>query len=110
MSNPDRPELTRHFVASLQAVRADHALTVLGAILNSDHRADYARIAVPTLLLHARHDVAVPPEVVAWLRERVPGARGVTLDVDGHLPHVVAPDAVAAALREFLGVGAAPAV
>ena len=43
------------------------------------------RIAVPTLVLHARGDVAVPFDEGRWLAALIPGARFVPLDSDNHV-------------------------
>jgi sigma-B regulation protein RsbQ len=102
MGNAHRPELARHLASSLRAIPASHALTVLYTILQSDHRAEMARIACPTLLVYSRHDAAVPPGVAEFMHATIPGSRLVVIDADGHLPHVSAPAAVTAAIDGFV--------
>lgn len=102
MANADRPHFARDFAESLKQVPASHALTILCSIFQSDHRADVARIAVPTLIVQAREDPAVPQAVADYLHAHIRGSRLVTVDATGHLPHVVAPEAVIRAIREFL--------
>jgi len=102
MGNPDRPHLARDFAAMLKQVPAGHALTILCSIFQSDHRADLARIVTPTLVVQSRDDVAVPAEVAEYLHAHIAGSKLVTIDASGHLPHVVAPDAVIAAVRDFI--------
>lgn len=101
MNTPDRPELARHFADALRLIPPQRALTVLCSILQSDHRADVGKVAVPTLLLHAREDVFVPDEVAAYLHGKIAGSRLVTVNARGHFPHLVAPDEVVAAIHEF---------
>jgi len=59
------------------------------------------RIAVPTLVVHGRHDRMVPVENGRILAERIPGARLEILDESGHLYPTEEP-AVDAAIAEFL--------
>jgi len=101
MANDDRPELARSFAASLKSIPAPHALTVLCAIFQSDHRAELATIRQPTLLIQSRRDAAVPPSVAAYLERAIPRAALIVLETEGHLPHVAAPAQVAAVLRPF---------
>jgi pimeloyl-ACP methyl ester carboxylesterase len=59
------------------------------------------RIAVPTLVVHGRHDRMVPVENGRILAERIPGARLEILDESGHLYPTEEP-AADAAIAEFL--------
>ena len=59
------------------------------------------RIAVPTLVVHGRHDRMVPVENGRILAERIPGARLEILDESGHLYPTEEP-AVDEAIAEFL--------
>ena len=62
-----------------------------------------ARITTPTLLCWGRHDQVAPPLCAdAWVKE-IPGARLVTFEESGHVPHLEEPEAVAAAVIEFCG-------
>lgn len=69
----------------------------------ADHRADVARLSLPTLLVQCTDDVAGPPEVGAYLLEHLPHAQLVTLDTSGHCPHLSAPLETLAAIRTFVG-------
>jgi len=102
MNTPDRPELAQHFADALRRIPPQRALTVLCSILQSDYRAEVARVTVPTLLVHGREDFFVPDEVARYLNERIPGSRLVTVNARGHFPHLVAPEEVVAAIRGFL--------
>lgn len=70
--------------------------------LLSDHRADVAQLALPTLVVQCTDDVAGPPEVGAYLLRELPHAQLVTLATTGHCPHLSAPLQVLAALQAFL--------
>lgn len=60
------------------------------------------QITVPTLLITAAGDKAVPPRVSAEATERLPRARHVALPRWGHLVHEEAPEEVAAQILPFL--------
>jgi pimeloyl-ACP methyl ester carboxylesterase len=62
-----------------------------------------ARIGAPTLLCWGRHDRLAPPQCAdAWVKE-IPGARLITFEESGHVPHLEQPEAVAAAIADFCG-------
>jgi pimeloyl-ACP methyl ester carboxylesterase len=64
------------------------------------------RIAVPTLVVVGEEDEITPPAESVILRDRIPGARLVTVAGAGHLSSLEQPEAWNAALREFLhGLG-----
>ena len=65
------------------------------------------RIEQPALVLHARHDGAVPYEEGRRLASLLPDARFVTLDSDNHILQEGEPawDAFLGEVRAFLGVG-----
>jgi proline iminopeptidase len=60
-----------------------------------------ARLQVPTLILHGRHD-PIPMEWAEELAELMPKARLVVLEESGHLPYVEQPERLFAKLRDFL--------
>ena len=62
-----------------------------------------ARITAPTLLCWGRHDRLAPLLCAdAWAKE-IPGARLITFEQSGHVPHLEEPEAVAAAIARFCG-------
>lgn len=101
MGNPERPELQREFARNLAAIPFERAASTLIMILRSDHRADTVRVSVPTLIVQSRQDFAVPREVADYLHARIRGSRLAVIDASGHLPHVSAPAAVIAAMKDF---------
>jgi sigma-B regulation protein RsbQ len=106
IGNPARPDLAQAFARSLARIPAQRVLTDLCAILQSDHRADLARIAVPTLLLQSQNDLFVPPEVADFLHRHIRGSRLVQLDTLGHFPQLSHPHLLAAAIDEFFDTNA----
>lgn len=44
------------------------------------------QVRVPTLVLHSRHDNAVPFEEGQRLAESIPGARFIALESENHVP------------------------
>ncbi len=102
MANPDRPELGDRFVVQLQALRPDIARVVFRLFAEYDGRPELSRIQQPTLILHSRDDLAVPPQTAVYLAEHIAGSQLVFLDADGHLPHVSHPEPVIAALLDFI--------
>lgn len=71
-------------------------------IFTSDLRHVLPLVSVPTLLVHAREDIAVPAAVGHFLHDTIAGSRLAWIDTAGHLPHLTAPDEVAAVLRGAL--------
>jgi pimeloyl-ACP methyl ester carboxylesterase len=60
-------------------------------------------LCVPTLVMTGDADVLVPPGNAEIIAGRIPGAELVTIPDTGHVFMIEAPDAVNAALLEFLG-------
>lgn len=102
MGNPGQPELAEYFAGTIKSIPPELALTVLCSIFQSDHRADLARLDLPTLLIQARDDVAVPLEVAEFMHRQIRGSQLRVIDAAGHLPHVSAPAAVIEAMSDFV--------
>jgi pimeloyl-ACP methyl ester carboxylesterase len=60
-----------------------------------------ARIAAPTLLAWGEHDRLAPLVCADAWRKEIAGARLVTFERSGHVPHLEEPEAVTAAIVEF---------
>jgi sigma-B regulation protein RsbQ len=102
MGNPERPalgaELTETFCRMNPAVARQFArVTFL-----TDCREALSAVTVPTLVVQCREDVIAPEAVGQYVTDAVPGARMTLLDAVGHCPQLSAPEATAAAIREFL--------
>lgn len=102
MANPERPQLANYFADSLRSIRPDIALAVMRAIMQSDHRADLARLDKPTLLIQSRMDMAVPLEVAQYLQRQIRGSQLAVVNASGHFPHISAPEVVIEAIQAFL--------
>ncbi|MDH6141239.1 pimeloyl-ACP methyl ester carboxylesterase [Kitasatospora sp. GP30] len=71
-------------------------------LVHGDHWADWTASSCPALLVHATDGVgALPAGLVGEMVGRRPGTTAVQLDSD-HMVPTTAPDALAAAVREFL--------
>ncbi len=79
------------------------ARTFARLTFRSDHRADYARLRTPTILIDSLDDALAPPAVGAWLEAAVPGSRRIVLPTQGHSPHMTAPGLTAAAIAGAWG-------
>lgn len=80
--------------------------TACGAIRDADLAAALPGLRCPVLCIAGSEDLSTPPEVVADLAERIPGAEMVTLEGVGHLPCLEVPDRVAelvSGMHERLG-------
>lgn len=102
MSAPDRPDLEQELKASFLHNEAAIAQHFGRVTFLSDHRADVARVAVPTLILQAAQDAIVPPVVAEYLHAAIPGSTLVWLAATGHYPLLTGPPEVAARIRAFL--------
>ncbi len=100
MANPERPELAIEFAKTLAALRPDVAQAVARMIFQSDHRAELPKLKVPTTIIQANNDIAVPPQVGSYLAEKIPQAELINVDAEGHLPHLSAPAVVIRTLAE----------
>lgn len=102
MGNPERPELGAEFARTLSAIRPDIAIAVAKVIYQSDHRAELPHLRVPTIILQASDDIAVPPNVGQYMADRIPQSRFMPISAWGHLPHISAPDTVTQAIASCL--------
>jgi pimeloyl-ACP methyl ester carboxylesterase len=72
-------------------------------ISRPDSRPDLPRIGVPTLVLVGDKDQITPPDAASEMADGIEGARLVVISGAGHLALLERPDAMNAALDEFLG-------
>jgi len=99
----DVPGAVEDFSAGLLAMRPDVALRIARTIFESDVRHLLPLLRVPTVLIHAHGDVAVPEEVAHYMKAHIPQSNLDWIEAKGHLPHLSAPVEVAATLRGHLG-------
>lgn len=102
MGTPDRPDLEDELEASFLRGDNDVARRFAHVTFLCDHRADVARVTVPTLILQSADDAIVPRTVAEYLHEQIAGSRLVVMQASGHYPHLSGPDEVARHIREFL--------
>jgi len=101
MANHNRPKLAEYFSETLRSIPKQIAIKVLLAIFGSDHRQDLCKVSVPTLIIQAREDIAVPLEVAEYMNQNIRNSQLAVIDATGHLPHVSAPQEVVRAMRGF---------
>ena len=94
MRNTDRPELAIEFAQTLSAIRPDIAQAVSRMIFQSDYRTELPKLTVPTTILQSSHDIAVPAQVGQFMADKIPQSKLISIDAQGHLPHLSAPDVV----------------
>jgi sigma-B regulation protein RsbQ len=100
MRNPDRPELAIEFANTLSAIRPDIAQAVARVIFQSDYRAELPKLTVPTTILQSSNDIAVPTQVGQYMADKIPQSNLISIDAQGHLPHLSAPDVVTQTLTQ----------
>jgi pimeloyl-ACP methyl ester carboxylesterase len=67
-----------------------------------DGRGDLGAIRCPTLILCGRQDELIPLALHREMVEAIPGATLVVIEDSGHLPPLEQPEAVSAAMRDWL--------
>jgi pimeloyl-ACP methyl ester carboxylesterase len=67
-----------------------------------DQQRTLRSLKVPTLILGGRHDTLCPPRRQEFMAAMAPGARLVLIEEAGHVPTLEAPEAVTAALLDWL--------
>jgi class 3 adenylate cyclase len=85
---------------------ADDVLGLLAAEQRIDVRKLLPQVAVPTLVIHRRGDMAVPFELGRELAAGIPGARFLPLDGRNHaffVPNDPAKETILEAIEEFVG-------
>lgn len=104
MATQDKPELAQEFTNTLSAIRPDIAQAVAKVIFQSDHRLELPRLSLPTFILQASDDIAVPPSVGQYMADKIPKSTLINILAQGHLPHISAPEVVNDAIAKCLGV------
>lgn len=99
----DVPEAVREFSRTLFNMRPDITLFVSRTVFNSDLRGVLGLVRVPCSIIQTAKDVSVPASVAAYVKNHL-GGRSVVhmLNVEGHLPHLSAPNLLAQELRRAL--------
>jgi pimeloyl-ACP methyl ester carboxylesterase len=71
-------------------------------MVRPDSRPHLGKIACPTLVISAREDRVLPPELSEEIARGIPGARHVIIEECGHYLPLERPHAVSALLRQWL--------
>jgi pimeloyl-ACP methyl ester carboxylesterase len=104
--HPDRlndTALTQEVMAMAERVGRDAFLRQEEAIMGRvDGREDLRAIRCPTLVLCGAEDALTPPKVHEEIAARIPQAKLVVVPDCGHLSTMERPEAVTAAMREWL--------
>jgi len=95
------PETVHAFRTMIQACPAEGYLGCCAALRDADLRDRIADISRPTLAIASTADAATPAEGLAFIRDRVPGARMVTVE-SRHLSNIECAEEFAAAVLDFL--------
>jgi 3-oxoadipate enol-lactonase len=105
-ARPDLLAWLHHEIAAAPA--AGVAAAQRGMAARPDRSALLPGIAVPALIVVGEQDELTPPAASEAMRERIPGARMVTIPDAGHLSNLEQPEAFNRALRDFLEGTAGP--
>jgi len=85
--------------------KAETVMAVIGAMVQIDVRGLLSQVQMPTLVAHARGDLAVPFELGRELASMIPNARFLPLESNNHimLPGEPANGVLAKAITDFIG-------
>lgn len=90
----------------VKTLRRQHPTAIAATSLGLGERADMtprlSSIDVPTLVVSGEEDLLTPPDVMRAMANAIPGAEFVAIPHAGHLAPFERPDAVNAAIRQFL--------
>lgn len=95
------PDTVRGFRTMIQACSQEGYLGCCAALRDADLRDHVSSIRCPTLLIASTDDAATPAEGLAFVRDRVSGARMVTVE-SRHLSNVECAEEFTGALLDFL--------
>ncbi|HEY8174017.1 MAG TPA: adenylate/guanylate cyclase domain-containing protein [Dehalococcoidia bacterium] len=95
------PETFQFMLRALKEGATPDMLEKLETVL-FDNRGYFARVSVPTLVLHRRGDQVVPFAAGQYLARRLPNAQFVPLDGDCHIPNFGDVDSVLTPILKFL--------
>jgi sigma-B regulation protein RsbQ len=102
MGAPDRPELGRELTNSFCRTDPEIAKHFARVTFLSDNRTDLPQLKTRTLILQCSDDVIAPRTVGDYVQKQLPHGELRVIENIGHCPHLSAPAAIIAAMREFL--------
>lgn len=102
-----RPDLAQPLAQAPCAMDPEAVRTFVEATFFADHRADFAAVRQPTLILQGSDDPIAPDSVGRSVHRLIRGSTLVRLRASGHCPHVSQPQETLAAIRGWLQTQAA---
>ncbi len=102
LEDPARASLREEWIGKLKALPRRVYRATNGVISRRSVEQELSKIEIPTLVLHGEEDVAIARPRCDRLVDGISGAKLVTIPRAGHTATVEEPDAVNAALAEFL--------
>jgi 3-oxoadipate enol-lactonase len=99
------PDLVARLEAMIATADDDGYAACCEVVAHMDLRADLGRIAVPTLVVSAAEDQALPPEHQRVIAEGIRGAELLTVSPGAHLANLEQPLQVTGALLAHLDAG-----
>jgi pimeloyl-ACP methyl ester esterase len=90
-------------IGQMQKTPPHVAEACFDAFLAADLRGGLKKLAVPTAVLHGKHDAVLPLAHGEDLAKKIPGAKLTVFAESGHAPHLEEPEAFNAALEKLLG-------
>lgn len=103
MGAPEQPELGQELTNSFCRTDPKIAKHFARVTFLSDHRAELPLSAAPALILQCSDDFIAPCTVGEYMQRVMPNAELCIIDNVGHCPHLSAPDASTAAIKQYLG-------
>lgn len=99
----DVPAAVREFSITLFNMRPDISLWVSRMVFKSDLRGILEFVRVPCCVIQTAKDVSIPGSVSRYLKSHLGGKTTIeTLNTEGHLPHLSAPQVLVPVLRRVL--------
>ena len=100
-----KPEAVESIRAVIRRTRPPGAAAAnRGMARRRDMESELSRIEVPVLLIVGEDDSISPPDEMAAMAARIPGAQFETIPNSGHLTPLENPEAFNARVAEFLGI------
>ncbi|WP_025146443.1 alpha/beta fold hydrolase [Pedobacter jeongneungensis] len=102
MANPDRAELSEELADSFCRTDPAIARQFARATFLTDSRSNLETCPTQSLILQCSNDIIAPIEVGQFMHKKMIDSQLVILEADGHCPHLSAPIATTAAIKDFL--------
>ncbi len=104
MKNPEEPGLTTELEQSFCSTDPKIARRFAQITFLSDHRADFARLQVPSLIMQCSDDAIAPVSAGEFLAGAIPHNTFQLLQATGHCPHLSAPAETIEVINHYLAL------